>query len=189
MNFIKIFAFSFCSLCFSAENPSQQDPTAVPPATEVVDTAPSALQPTGILVPHQTRTLSPQDIIFLQGTVVALTMVGSIASILSTGYGSDVFLATAAVIGYQLMNTLNLRIFSRPLVRDASLVAGTIATGMASLYSDVAVYPFVVLLTLAAQRGYEWSGSEFFADRTDGFYNELVDCKNRLMGRKKDKQL
>ena len=186
MNFIKIFAFSFCSLCFSAENPLGQKQDAVPPATEVVDTAPSALQPTVNLMPQQTRVLSPQDIIFLQGTVVALTMVGSIASILSTGYGSDVFLATAAVIGYQLMNTLNLRIFNRPLVRDASLVAGTIATGMASLYSDVAAYPFVVLLALAAQRGYEWSGSSFVADRTDGFYNELVDCKNRLLGRKKN---
>lgn len=187
MNFIKIFAFSFCSLCFSAEDASDQNPAVVPAVTtEVVDVAPSALQPAVNLVPQPTRTLSPQDIIMIQGTVVALTMIGSVASILSTGYGTDVFLVTAAVIGYQLMNMLDLRIFNRPLVRDVSLVAGTVATGAASLYSDVAAYPFVVLLTLAAQRGYDWSGSSFVADRTDGFYTEFADFCNRLMGRKKN---
>ncbi len=187
MNFIKMFVFSFCSLCFSAEDASDRKPLAVSASsTEVADIAPSALQPALTLSPQRVRTLSPQDIIFLQGTVVAFTMVGSIASILSTGYGTDVCLVTAAVIGYQLMKMLDLRIFTRPLVRDASLVMGTVATGAASLYSEVAVYPFVVLLVLAAQRGYDWSGSSFFADRTDGLYTEFADFCRRLTGRKKN---
>ena len=189
MNFIKIFVFLLFPFCVIAEENPADDSTKPTQLVAVFETdgqpltlVPSA--PTDVFDQHR-RTLSPQDIIFLQGTFVTMALIGTLTAAIDTGKGVEVFLFIATIAVYQLMNLLDFGSFNPPWVRDTSLVAGTVATGVGRLYSSIVAYPFIILVALALQRGYDWSGSSFFSDLTYGGYTGIASFYHKLIARKK----
>ncbi|MBX3458192.1 MAG: hypothetical protein KF820_07550 [Candidatus Paracaedibacteraceae bacterium] len=189
MNFSKILVLSLFSFGVIAEETSVKDSNKLTQLGSVSETDGQTLilaplMPTDIFDQHR-RTLSQQDIIFLQGTFVTMALIGTMAVTIETGKGGDVFLFIATVAVYQLMNLLDLRAFNPSWVHDMSLVTGTVATGVGKLYSNIAAYPFVILFALALQRGYDWSGSRFFSELTDRGYTGIASFYRGLIAEEK----